>query len=521
MKLKTLIKKCLGFTESHIKEKEDNYDNIPTALNLFLKENPEYKEEIHTLGKRCDGKEFSKDIKKITDGFVVLNTDLKKLDNKDIPDIFEYDGLHSGTPMKYKPFKKALRNVRLSTLRSNLYWYPNASGSSQDRQKIVDYLLKEDMVESKSIGINNVIFSYSTTHAFHLIIKNICKPNDVVIVTGPNYGLFAVKPENIGKTVEVLPLYEEDNFLPNPLSLDKLIKSINKRLQEEYKDSDYIPRVKAFLNENPHNPLGSVLTEDNITLLDNISKVCSDNGVFIIDDLIYRDLSYDKKAYPLMKNSKYFDNTITIMGISKAYGLASLRAGFIVGPTPLIRKINTTIEEEMDSMSILQIAAITGIFNGNTKSLNKYLDKLLKQYKYRYQLLTALIYGIDYIKNEDIKHKIIKDIKRYTNDLEKTNYILKGIDKLSIRKGTIPKSGFFAILDFTKYKGCKYNNKVINNDMDFIKYLYSKTKIKIIMGSNMSWPYEDEIVGRINFSLEKKALINDFYIMKKALEELK
>lgn len=524
-KIKILVKHILGYNEIEVR---DAYKNDSQALDNFLKEKPLYKEPIHTLGVRADGKEFSPDIKKITDGFVILNEDLKKFEDSNVPDIFEYDGLHSGTPLRYKPFPGALRNIRLTLLRNNLYWYPNAEGSRNERQKIVDYLKKEEIFKNtaakKEIGINNILFAYSTTHAFHLILKAILKDEDVVLMTGPNYGLFAVKPEIIGNRALVINLEEEDDFLPNPQKLDKKIKEINKKLEEKFKGSDYIPRVKAFLNENPHNPLGKVMSAKNRELLKEIGTVCKNNGVFVIDDLIYRDLSYDEKALPMASIPELFNNTITLMGISKAYGLASLRAGFIIGPEEIVRCIANEIEESMDSMSVLQTAAVTGVFNGSIRrerEANRYLRKVINIYQYRLKLLEALIYGIDFIKDEKLMRKIAKDIELYAKNPEISNYIKSGIPHLKLRDHTIPESGFFAIVDFSYYKGKKHKDTTIHNDMDFIKFLYSLTKIKIIMGSNMSWPYEEEIIGRVNYGLDKKALINNFYLMKKALSKLK
>ena len=524
-KIKKTLKHLLGYNdieERNIQEKNS------VALDNFLEEHPLYKEPIHTLGVRPDNKEFSPDIKKITDGFVILNEDLKKLEDDKIPNIFEYDGLHSGTPLRYKPFKGALRSIRWTLRRSNLYWYPNAEGSRFDRQKIVDYLKKEEIItntsEKKEIGINNILFTYSTTHAFHLILKALLKDDDVVLMTGPNYGLFAVKPEIIGNRALVIPLEEEDNFLPNPAKLDKKIKEINQDLAKKYKGKEYIPRVKAFLNENPHNPLGKVMSKKDEGLLREIGLVCKNNGVFVIDDLIYRDLSYKEKALPMMSIPGLFNNTISLMGISKAYGLASLRAGFIFGPEEVIRMLANEIEESLDSMSVLQVAAVTGVFNGSKRrerEAKRYLGKILKIYQYRLSLLEALIYGIDYIKDEKRKKKINYEIDKYIKNPEIRNYIKKGIPHLKLRDNTIPESGFFAIVDFTYFRGKKYNDSVISNDMDFIKFLYKLTKIKIIMGSNMSWPYEEEIIGRVNFGLDTKALINNFYIMKKALNKLK
>jgi len=207
-KLKSKIKHLLGYND--IVKKEDYYSKESIALQNFLKENPEYASDLHDLGKRPDGKDFSPGIKKITDGFVVLNQDLKKLANDNLPDIFEYDGLHSGTPMRYKPYMGCIRNIRRVLHHNNLYWYPNAQGGRYDRQKIVDYLVSEHLFDNskkdKEVGVDNVIFTYSTTHAFYLILDTIAKPNDVILVTGPNYGLFAVKPENINQRVEIIDL---------------------------------------------------------------------------------------------------------------------------------------------------------------------------------------------------------------------------------------------------------------------------------------------------------------------------
>ena len=81
-KIKKTLKHLLGYNdieERNIQEKNS------VALDNFLEEHPLYKEPIHTLGVRPDNKEFSPDIKKITDGFVILNEDLKKLEDDKIP----------------------------------------------------------------------------------------------------------------------------------------------------------------------------------------------------------------------------------------------------------------------------------------------------------------------------------------------------------------------------------------------------------------------------------------------------
>ena len=59
------------------------------------------------------------------------------------------------------------------------------------------------------------------------------------------------------------------------------------------------------------------------------------------------------------------------------------------------------------------------------------------------------------------QNKIKKDIYKYEKDEDIRKMLLEGIPNVSIRKNTEPESGFFAVMDFTKLKGKKYNDKVI------------------------------------------------------------
>ena len=149
------------------------------------------------------------------------------------------------------------------------------------------------------------------------------------------------------------------------------MQELYNHLKEQYGDSlGYNPKVVAFLNENPHNPLGKVMGEKNKEILEKIGDVCLSKGVFVIDDLIYRDLTYDREnmAKPMASYEKHFDNTITITGLSKSYGLASIRAGMVVANEIIIRAIRNRIFQTMDSSPVLQGKALAGAFNTSNRS---------------------------------------------------------------------------------------------------------------------------------------------------------
>src|SRR5699024_5040506 len=100
-------------------------------------------------------------------------------------------------------------------------------------------------------------------------------------------------------------------------------------------------------------------------LLKEIGEVCLKRGVFIIDDLVYRDLTFDADnlAKPIATIPGMFRNTISLFGLSKSYGMASLRAGFVVADEVIIRELINRIFQGMDSAPDIVGRALAGAFN--------------------------------------------------------------------------------------------------------------------------------------------------------------
>lgn len=528
MNIKSLIKKILGEDIDIIKS-EYNEKNFPNSLKEFVKINPHVLSEYSQFEGRKDKKEFYPEIKKIENGFYLLYRDLDVYNENDFTPIPEIHTVRTGNPLKYKPFPMAKEFMLREIFNKYLYSYPAISGDTKLRAHFVNYLIREGFKKSKEnydgIGIDNIVFTCSTTHAYGLIMSTIMRNEDVIIVTGPNYGLFAITPERLNGRVEVLNLREDDDFLPNPKLLAKKIDEVNENLKKEWQGKlDYTPKVVAFLNINPHNPLGKVMNSKHINILKGIGDVCLEKSVFIIDDLVYRDLTFNQNdlAIPIATFPQYFNNTISLFGLSKAYGLAGIRSGALVAPIPICNAIKARIFSTMDSIPVIQIQAFVGAYNGTNRryrKVKKYFPPLIKEYKYRFILLKALLEGIDTIDDKKQKNKIIKDINKYADSEIMKKLLLEGIDGVKIRENTIPESGFFAIVDFTGIIGRKYNNNLISNEVDLVKYLYKTSKFKSLMGVNFSWPYKDEIVSRFDFAIDLEDLIRDIEKLYYALNE--
>lgn len=501
------------------------------AIERLLRDNPELGQRrfgLPSVGNRLDLENFNPTVEKIADAINFYGYEIR---DENICTIKDTD-LGTGNPLNYKPFPLCIKNMQECLDNENLYSYPYTEGDDRIRKQLLDYIEQEGFInnhpypypdiDSKGLSVHNITFMPSTSMIFNIIVNIISRPGDILLVTGPNYGLFTIRAERAGAEVDIFPLEKEDNFLVNPDKLAKRIDELNESLQKVYnRRKGYVPRVVAFLNANPNNPTGKVMGEKDIELLTKIGEVCSSRGVFIIDDLVYRDISYDKNniAKPIATIPGMFRNTISLFGLSKSYGLAAVRAGFVVADEIIIREVINRIFQEIDSSPSITGYALSGAFNSSkerNKEYDKYFPPLREEYKYRYELLKALVEGIDSVNN--YKERITKEVKAVLKD--NAEIALKGLPYVHFPKNLEPDSGFFAILDFTEIKGMKYNGRIISSERDLLKFFYKTCRTRFLVGQSISWPYEEELIGRVSYAIDLNILINALYNMGRALEKL-
>ena len=129
-----------------------------------------------------------------------------------------------------------------------------------------------------------------------------------------------------------------------------------------------------------------------------------------------------------------FRNTISLFGLSKSYGLASLRAGFVVADEIIIREVINRIFQEMDSAPDIVGRALVGAFNTSKERdiiYKEYFTELRNKYIYKYNLLKALVTGIDTVE-PSLKDKIYNKVKDVLND--EHIEILKGLPYVEFPK---------------------------------------------------------------------------------------
>ena len=434
----------------------------------------------------------------------------------------EIINLSHGDPVQSqlsKNFKKTLKKI-LST--NTLHKYPSSAGNEQTKV-VLSHYINNRYLKNKLITGSNIIIGNSTTYLFNLLCQNLLRPFDVVIIPSPTYGIFAYIPERYGASIKFLDLKQEDNWFVNINELKKAILHINNKLNTLAKQKKlcYIPRVSMLFLINPSNPIGNYYSTKNYDDLEAIAETCIKNNIVIVEDLLYDGTIYDNKKIVSVLNTKAFpDNAVILQGISKAYGLASLRAGFAISNEIIINCLRNKLFQNMDSASLLQSKALEGVFGTPLTTLIKIENKNSNIYEYNLNLIIAMINGIDSIDTQSFNKLIIKDINKVTKNKKFTKKLLNGIEGISILKNSLPQSGFFINLNFQNIKGKKIKNIEIRNIYDVLKLSTQYCKFKFLCGTTYGFK-ENSMIGRITFSNNKYELIKAFYSLDKILNEEK
>ena len=116
------------------------------------------------------------------------------------------------------------------------------------------------------------------------------------------------------------------------------------QLQPERIRDAVTPQTRAVVTISPNNPTGAVYPEE---ALREVNQLCAKRGLYHIHDEAYEYFTYDDAAHfspGAIENCA--EHTISLFSLSKAYGFASWRIGYMVFPAPLyasMRKIQDTI----------------------------------------------------------------------------------------------------------------------------------------------------------------------------------
>ena len=160
--------------------------------------------------------------------------------------------------------------------------------------------------------------------AFLNSILAICDPGDEVILLSPYYF-------NHEMAIALA------SAVPVPVDVDGRLQPDLPAIAAAITD-----RTRAIVTVSPNNPTGAVYPRETLAA---IHELCAERGIYHISDEAYEYFTYDGVPH-FSPGSLGGEHVISLFSLSKAYGMASWRVGFLVAPERLHRdlmKIQDTV----------------------------------------------------------------------------------------------------------------------------------------------------------------------------------
>lgn len=171
-----------------------------------------------------------------------------------------------------------------------------------------------------SLEPKNILCTAGAEEGIFATLFALCESKDHVIVLTPCYQSLLEVPKLKGAEVSTIELKEENDWRIDIASIKNAIK----------------PNTKFIIINFPHNPTGQVITQ---TELDELIALCRMNDIWLFSDEVYRLLGNPDEdwAKPVAET---YEKGISISVMSKAFGMAGLRIGWIAcQDTAMLHKI--------------------------------------------------------------------------------------------------------------------------------------------------------------------------------------
>jgi len=261
------------------------------------------------------------------------------------------------------PVAKEITDAVRNYIKPGVFSYGPPEGLPFFREAISDWYLKTKHVTfhpSLILPVNSAAFG------LFLAAMSILSKGDKAIILEPVDFLFRKAIENAGAEVITSRLDKETGEI-DEAEIRSLVS----------------PEVKAIFLCNPNNPLGKTMTTADLLTL---GKIALEHNLYIVSDEIWADISFDLNFRSIASVCDFIgEKIITVSGLSKNFGLAGLRIGYVAVSDPALYKVIYLASKASSTaygISTLSQVAGTAALNKGGKWLDDFLIHLKEMRAY-------------------------------------------------------------------------------------------------------------------------------------------
>ncbi len=215
----------------------------------------------------------------------------------------------------------------ISAQLSDIARYPDG-GAYQLKQTLADYL----QLSAEQIAVGN-----GSNELLELVARVFAGPGDEVVYSQYGFAVYPISAQVVGATAVEVPAKDWGHDLPAMLAA-------------------ITPNTKVIYLANPNNPTGTVFGKTQWEAF--ISQV-PEHVIVVLDEAYLEYCDYDDYPNGADYLSQYA-NLLISRTFSKAYGLASLRVGYMLGCEEIIQYINQ-MREPFNVNHYAQVAAVAAL----------------------------------------------------------------------------------------------------------------------------------------------------------------
>ena len=213
----------------------------------------------------------------------------------------------------YGPPSEAVEAVRLALARSSTHEYHDGAGLPALIDRIAQKLAAENGIDVRA-GSRIMVTAGANMAFMHAVLAT-TNPGDEVILPVPFYFNHEMAIEMAGCRAVLVPTDEHYQ-----LRLDLVRRAVT-------------DRTRAVVTISPNNPTGAVMSESSLR---EVNALCRNLGLYHIADEPYEYFTYGSARHVSPGSFPgAAAHTISMYSLSKAYGFAGWRIGYMVYPDHL------------------------------------------------------------------------------------------------------------------------------------------------------------------------------------------
>ena len=192
------------------------------------------------------------------------------------------------------------------------------------------------------------VFTTGGKLAIFNAVQVLVEHGDEVIVPVPFWVSYKDIVQYAGGVPVFLETDERENFRVRPEAIEALIT----------------PRTKAILLNSPSNPSGAVIAKEDLF---RIVEVAAGRGVYVLLDECYVYLQYSGEIVSGASVKSAREHVLVMGSLSKTYAMTGWRAGFALGPKPIIAAMSKLQSQSTSSTAaFVQKAAAVALTASQT-----------------------------------------------------------------------------------------------------------------------------------------------------------